>query len=191
MHVLYVACAHAKKNIFVKFIELIRSIQNSFEFWKSDENWAQLQALKLRFFDVLIFWCSWCSSLAYLFFFVCETHRKKINKLAKNIKNVKRLEHQKISTSKHVIELSFHSFCKIQTNSEFYESDQYISRIFFFLRARIQRTKHACNILLYILMFVRKIREKLSVFKYLMLWLCCKMTVRRLIYSWVESNRVD
>jgi hypothetical protein len=40
MHLAYAACAHAKKkNFFVKFIELIRSIWNSFEFCKSDENW--------------------------------------------------------------------------------------------------------------------------------------------------------
>jgi hypothetical protein len=43
-------------------------------------------------------------------------------------------------------------------------------------------------ILLYILytMFVKKVREKFSVFKYLVLWLRCKMTVLRLIYERVE-----
>jgi hypothetical protein len=122
---MYTACAHAKKNFFfVEFIELIRSIQNLFEFCKSDENWAQLQALKLWYFDVLKFWCSWCSSLAYLFFFVCGTHRKKISTLAKNMKNIKILKHQKISTSKLVTELSFHLICKIQTDYECYESAQ-------------------------------------------------------------------
>jgi hypothetical protein len=66
MHLAYAACAHAKKKIFfVEFIELIRSISNPFEFCKSDQNWAQLQALKL--YDCwsyslhIIFWCSWCS----------------------------------------------------------------------------------------------------------------------------------
>jgi hypothetical protein len=51
--------ARKKKNFFVEFIELIRNIQNLFEFCKTNENWAQLQASKLRSFDVLIFWCSW------------------------------------------------------------------------------------------------------------------------------------
>jgi hypothetical protein len=80
-----------KKNFFFReIIELIRSIQNLFEFCKSDENWAQLQALKLISFDVLIFWCS---SLAYLFFFYVFRRQKKISTLAKNIKNIKRSEH--------------------------------------------------------------------------------------------------
>ncbi len=49
MHLAYAACVHAKKKFFfVEFIELIRSISNPFEFYKSDENWAQLLALKLR-----------------------------------------------------------------------------------------------------------------------------------------------
>ncbi len=122
---MYTACAHAKKNFFfVEFIELIRSIQNLFEFCKSDKNWAQLQALKLRSFDVLRFWCSWCSSLAYLFFFYVFRRQKKISTLAKNIKNIKRSEHQKISTSKLVTELSFYLICKIQTDSECDESAQ-------------------------------------------------------------------
>jgi hypothetical protein len=96
MHAWYIACAQAKKLFFfVKLIELIRSIQNSFEFFKSNENWAQLQALKLRSFDVLIFWCSWCSSLTYLFFFYVFRKQKK-NKYASE----EHQEHQKIKTSK-------------------------------------------------------------------------------------------
>jgi hypothetical protein len=63
MHLAYAACAHAKKKFFfVKFIELNCSFSKQFEFCKSDENWAQLLALKLRqmlklfatqYFDVL------------------------------------------------------------------------------------------------------------------------------------------
>jgi hypothetical protein len=64
MHVLYTACAHdAKKTFFAQFIELDRSFSKQFEFCKSDENWAQLLALKLyanveairyaSYFDVL------------------------------------------------------------------------------------------------------------------------------------------
>ncbi len=63
MHVLYAACARDEKKIFLaEIIELNRSFSKLFEFCKSDENWAQLQALKLRqmlklfatqYFDVL------------------------------------------------------------------------------------------------------------------------------------------
>jgi hypothetical protein len=54
MHLAYATCAHAKKNFFfVEFIELIRSISNQFEFCKSDENWAQLLALKLHTFEAI------------------------------------------------------------------------------------------------------------------------------------------
>jgi hypothetical protein len=114
-----------KKKIFVKFIELIRSIQNLFEFCKSDENWAQLQALKLRSFHVLIFWCS---SLTYLFFFLCVPQAKKNKYASEEHQEHQNLrtstEHQKISTSKLVTEFSFHLICKIQTHSECYESAQ-------------------------------------------------------------------
>jgi hypothetical protein len=120
----YTACAQAKKKISWNLLSWFVAFRICLNFGKTNENWAQLQALKLRSFEVLIFWCSWCSSLAYLFFFVCGTHRKKISMLAKNIKNIKRLKHQKISTSKLVTELSFHLICKIQTNSECYESAQ-------------------------------------------------------------------
>ncbi len=123
---------------------------------------------------------------ANVFFFYVFRRSKKINTLAKNIKNIKRLEHQKISTSKLVTELSFHSFCKIQTDSKCYESAQYISRKKnFLLRARMQCTEHACeHIIIYmrhiiiclrIIMFVRKTREN---FKHLVLRLCCMMTMR-------------
>ncbi len=40
--------ARWKNFFFAEIIEQDRSIQNQFEFCKSDENWAQLQALKLR-----------------------------------------------------------------------------------------------------------------------------------------------
>jgi hypothetical protein len=62
MHVLYAACARDEKFFFAKIIKLNRSFSKLFEFCKSDENWAQLQALKLRqmlklfatqYFDVL------------------------------------------------------------------------------------------------------------------------------------------
>jgi hypothetical protein len=68
-----------KKIFFVEFIELIRSISNSFEFCKSDENWAQLQALKLRQMlklfatrQILMFLMF---LLAYLFFLACKLAR--------------------------------------------------------------------------------------------------------------------
>jgi hypothetical protein len=49
MHVLYAACARDEKNFFfAEIIELDRSFSKLFEFCKSDENWAQLLALKLR-----------------------------------------------------------------------------------------------------------------------------------------------
>ncbi len=49
MHALYAACARDEKNfLFAENIELDRSFQKLLEFCKSDENWAQLQALKLR-----------------------------------------------------------------------------------------------------------------------------------------------
>jgi hypothetical protein len=77
MHLAYAACAHAKKKkFFVEFIELIRSISNPFEFCKSDENWAQLLALKLRQMlklfatrQILMFLMF---LLAYLFFLACK-----------------------------------------------------------------------------------------------------------------------
>jgi hypothetical protein len=63
MHVLYAACARdEKKFFFAKIIEPNRSFSKQFEFCKSDKNWAQLLALKLRqmlklfatqYFDVL------------------------------------------------------------------------------------------------------------------------------------------
>jgi hypothetical protein len=54
-----------KKIFFAKIIELNRSFSKLFECCKSDENWAQLLALKL-YVNVeairnSIFWCSWCS----------------------------------------------------------------------------------------------------------------------------------
>ncbi len=49
MHALYAACARDEKKVFfAKIIELDRSFQKLLEFCKSNENWAQLQALKLR-----------------------------------------------------------------------------------------------------------------------------------------------
>jgi hypothetical protein len=80
MHLAYAACTHAKKKIsFVKFIELIRSISNSFEFCKSDKNWAQLLALKLRQMlklfatrQILMFLMF---LLTYLFFLACKLIR--------------------------------------------------------------------------------------------------------------------
>jgi hypothetical protein len=48
MHLLYAACARDEKIFFfAKIIKLDRSFQKLFEFCKSDENWAQLLALKL------------------------------------------------------------------------------------------------------------------------------------------------
>jgi hypothetical protein len=63
IHLAYAACAHAKKNFFcVKFIDLNCSFSKQFEFCKSDENWAQLLALKLRqMLKLFATWCSWCS----------------------------------------------------------------------------------------------------------------------------------
>jgi hypothetical protein len=66
MHVLYTACARDEKIFFcAAIIELNRSFSKLLEFWKSDENWAQLRALKLYAFEVIRyatnFWCSWCS----------------------------------------------------------------------------------------------------------------------------------
>jgi hypothetical protein len=78
MHLAYAACAHAKKKNFVKFIELIRSISNPFEFCKSDENWAQLLALKLYAFEAIR---NLMLLLAYLFFFSLLA--------SENIKNIK------------------------------------------------------------------------------------------------------
>ncbi len=77
MHLAYAACAHAKKKFFfVEFIALIRSISNSFEFCKSDDNWAPLLALKLRQMlklfatrQILMFLIF---LLAYLFFLACK-----------------------------------------------------------------------------------------------------------------------
>ncbi len=119
MHACFVRRMRARKKnfFFVKFIELIRSIQNLFEFCKTNENWAQLQALKLRSFDVLIFWCSWYSSLAYLFFFVCETHRK-INKYDSE----EHQEHQKIRTSK---DLNFKACNWAQFSSDLQNSNRF------------------------------------------------------------------
>jgi hypothetical protein len=48
MHALYAACTRDENFFFAKIIELDRSFQKLLEFCKSDENWAQLQALKLR-----------------------------------------------------------------------------------------------------------------------------------------------
>jgi hypothetical protein len=157
MHAWYIVCAQAKKNFFVKFIDLICSIQNSFKFFKSDENWAQLQALKLRFFDVLIFWCSWCSSLAYLCFFLCVSQAKKFKYV-----NEEHQEHQKIRTSK---DLNFKACNWAQFSSDLQNSNEFwmlrirsmnFTKKKFFLRARMQCTMYACNILLYIL----NVREK-------------------------------
>ncbi len=39
----------------MEFIELIRSIQNSFEFFKSDENWAQLFVYLFNLYIVSLF----------------------------------------------------------------------------------------------------------------------------------------
>ncbi len=63
MHVLYTACAHdEKKNLFAEIIELDRSFSKLFEFCKSDENWAQLLALKLcANVEAIRNACSWCS----------------------------------------------------------------------------------------------------------------------------------
>jgi hypothetical protein len=48
MHLLYVACTRWKFFFFAEIIELDRSFSKLFEFCKSDKNWAQLLALKLR-----------------------------------------------------------------------------------------------------------------------------------------------
>jgi hypothetical protein len=113
--------ARKKNFFFVKFIELIRSISNPFEFCKSDEDWAQLLALKLRQMlklfatqQILMFLMF---SLAYLFFFSLRANE--------NIKNIKlRIASTSVLTSKRVTQLSFHLICKIQTNLKCYESGQ-------------------------------------------------------------------
>ncbi len=63
MHVLYAACTRDEKNFFfAEIIEVNRSFSKLFEFYKWDENWAKLLALKLsqmlklfatQYFDVL------------------------------------------------------------------------------------------------------------------------------------------
>ncbi len=76
MHLAYAACARAKKkNFFVEFIELIRSFSKLFEFCKSDENRAQLLALKLYTFEAIHNLTFLMFSLAYLFFLACSLAR--------------------------------------------------------------------------------------------------------------------
>jgi hypothetical protein len=54
MHVLYAACARDGKKFFLaEIIELTFSFSKLFEFCKSDENWAQLLALKLYAFEAI------------------------------------------------------------------------------------------------------------------------------------------
>jgi hypothetical protein len=48
MHILYAAYARDEKFFFGKIIKLILRFSKLFECCKSDENWAKLQALKLR-----------------------------------------------------------------------------------------------------------------------------------------------
>ncbi len=71
--------ARWKKIFFAEIIELNRSFQKLLEFCKSDENWAQLQALKLRQMlklfatqQILMFLMF---LLAYLFFLACKLVR--------------------------------------------------------------------------------------------------------------------
>jgi hypothetical protein len=54
MHVLYAAYARDEENFFfAEIIELNRSFSKLLEFCKSDENWAQLLALKLYAFEAI------------------------------------------------------------------------------------------------------------------------------------------
>ncbi len=61
----YTLHARAMKILFfAKIIELDRSFQKLLEFCKSNENWAQLLALKLRrMLKLFAIQCSWCSHL--------------------------------------------------------------------------------------------------------------------------------